>query len=119
MTGRERAAVTGRELTAEAQDAGLNRPSRSVGTRGPLHIDLLAPVTLNQVLLHIGDADHTRQVVDTLNDNSACWVTPTTWTGHPAVRISVSNWQSGRESAEATAAAFLRAHREHLSGAER
>lgn len=49
----------------------------------------------------------------------ACWVTPTTWTGHPAVRISVSNWQSGRESAEATAAAFLRAHREHLSGTER
>ncbi|MFJ1749713.1 pyridoxal phosphate-dependent decarboxylase family protein [Streptomyces sp. NPDC088116] len=87
-------------------------------TREP-GIGLLAPVTLNQVLLHIGDDDHTRQVVGTLNDNGACWVTPTTWTGHDAVRISVSNWQSGRESAEATASAFLRAHRDRLSTAER
>ncbi|MCB5912192.1 pyridoxal phosphate-dependent decarboxylase family protein [Streptomyces pinistramenti] len=75
-------------------------------------IDLLAPVTLNQVLLHIGDEQHIRAVVDSLNSSGTCWVTPTTWTGQAAVRISVTNWQSGRESAEATAAAFLRAHRE-------
>ncbi|OON78781.1 pyridoxal phosphate-dependent decarboxylase family protein [Streptomyces tsukubensis] len=75
-------------------------------------IDLLAPVTLNQVLLRIGEEDRTRRVVDTLNSGGACWVTPTTWKGQAAIRISVSNWQSGRESAEATASAFLQAYRD-------
>jgi glutamate/tyrosine decarboxylase-like PLP-dependent enzyme len=76
-------------------------------------IDLLAPVTLNQVLLRIGEEDRTRRLVDTLNSSGSCWVTPTTWNGHSAVRISVSNWQSGRETAEATASAFLQAYRDH------
>ncbi|KIF79500.1 hypothetical protein QR77_36350 [Streptomyces sp. 150FB] len=76
-------------------------------------IDLLAPVTLNQVLLRVGEEDRTRRLVDTLNSSGSCWVTPTTWNGHSAVRISVSNWQSGRETAEATAAAFLQAYRGH------
>ncbi|MFJ5113178.1 pyridoxal phosphate-dependent decarboxylase family protein [Streptomyces sp. NPDC088551] len=78
-------------------------------------VDLLAPVTLNQVLVRIGGDHHTRQVVDTLNSGGACWVTPTTWNGDSAVRISVSNWQSGHESAEATAAAFLQAHRDRAN----
>lgn len=76
-------------------------------------IDLLTAVTLNQVLLHIGEEDRTRRVVETLNSSGSCWVTPTTWDGHSAVRISVSNWQSGWESAEATAVAFLQAYRDH------
>ncbi|MFJ6182488.1 hypothetical protein [Streptomyces sp. NPDC092295] len=42
-------------------------------------------------------------------------MTPTTWNGDSAVRISVSNWQSGHESAEATAAAFLQAHRDRAN----
>lgn len=76
-------------------------------------IELLAPITLNQVLLRVGEEDRTRRVVDTLNSSGSCWVTPTTWNGDSAVRISVSNWQSGRETAEATAAAFLQAYRDH------
>ncbi|MFJ6297165.1 pyridoxal phosphate-dependent decarboxylase family protein [Streptomyces griseoviridis] len=76
-------------------------------------VELLAPVTLNQVLLHIGGEDRTQRVVDTLNSAGTCWVTPTTWNGRPAVRISVSNWQTGQESADATADAFLSAYREH------
>ncbi|MFJ2650792.1 pyridoxal phosphate-dependent decarboxylase family protein [Streptomyces sp. NPDC087420] len=78
-------------------------------------IDLLAPVTLNQALLGIGDEPTTRRIIDTLNSNGSCWVTPTTWHDQPAVRISVTNWQSGPRSAEHTAAAFLRAHRDHHS----
>ncbi|MFJ2902421.1 pyridoxal phosphate-dependent decarboxylase family protein [Streptomyces sp. NPDC087212] len=74
-------------------------------------IGLLAPVTLNQVLLRIGDEGRTRRIVDILNSSGSCWVTSTTWNGVPAIRISVSNWQSGRESAEATASAFLQAYR--------
>ncbi|MFF3641097.1 pyridoxal phosphate-dependent decarboxylase family protein [Streptomyces sp. NPDC002564] len=78
-------------------------------------IDLLAPVMLNQALLHIGDEATTRRIIDTLNHNGSCWVTPTTWHERPAVRISVSNWQSGPHSAEDTANAFLRAYRDHRS----
>ncbi|MEE1801153.1 hypothetical protein PUR57_21140 [Streptomyces sp. JV176] len=63
------------------------------------------------MLLHIGDESRTRQVVDALNSGGSCWVTSTTWNGRSAVRISVSNWQSGQESTEATAGAFLRAYR--------
>ncbi|MFJ4922818.1 pyridoxal phosphate-dependent decarboxylase family protein [Streptomyces sp. NPDC088725] len=84
-------------------------------TREP-GIRLLAPVTLNQVLLHVGDEIDTRQMVDTLNSSGSCWVTITTWHGHAAVRVSVSNWQSGSESAETTAA-FIRAHRHPTGGA--
>ncbi|MFJ9944971.1 pyridoxal-dependent decarboxylase [Streptomyces erythrochromogenes] len=63
-------------------------------------LDLLTPVTLNQVLLRIGDAHTTLRAVDTLNASGTCWVTPTTWAGQAAVRISVTDWQSGQESAD-------------------
>lgn len=74
-------------------------------------IDLLAPVRLNQVLLRIGDDAHTNRVVERLNSEGTCWVTPTQWKGRGAVRLSVCSWRTDEEATGPAVAAFLAAHR--------
>ncbi|GAB2579317.1 aminotransferase class V-fold PLP-dependent enzyme [Streptomyces capparidis] len=74
-------------------------------------IELLAPVRLNQVLVRVGDEDHTRRVVRRLNADGTCWVTPTQWQGSSAVRLSVCSWRTDPQSTEPAVAAFLATHR--------
>lgn len=74
-------------------------------------IELLVPVGLNQVLVGIGDEKHTRRVVERLNSEGACWVTPTQWKGRSAVRLSVCSWRTDREAIEPAVAAFVNTHR--------
>ncbi|MFJ4918180.1 hypothetical protein [Streptomyces sp. NPDC088726] len=76
-------------------------------------IELLAPVTPSQVLLSVSEEHRAQRVIDALSSSGSCWVTPTTWNGRSAARISLSNWRGSEESAEATAAAFLEAYRDH------
>lgn len=74
-------------------------------------VDVLVPVRLNQVLLRIGDDAHTRRVVEQVNSEGACWVTPTQWKGRGAVRLSVCSWRTDEAATEPAVAAFLAAHR--------
>jgi glutamate/tyrosine decarboxylase-like PLP-dependent enzyme len=80
-------------------------------------IRLLNEVVLNQVLVQCLPADGdesgadtlTDRVVALLQDEGTCWVGGTTWQGHRAIRISVSNWSTTEGDIDRSAAAILAA----------
>lgn len=70
---------------------------------------VLNDVVLNQVLLSFGDADRTRRVVAMVQRDGTCWVGPTVWQGHAAMRISVSSWATSDDDVERSIEAIRRA----------
>jgi glutamate/tyrosine decarboxylase-like PLP-dependent enzyme len=79
-------------------------------------VQLLVPVTLNQVLVRFRAADgdhdaHTRAVLTAVQDEGVCWPSGTTWRGQAAIRISVSNATTDVGDVEASVASMLRWHR--------
>ena len=80
-------------------------------------VQLLVPVTLNQVLVRFraaaGDDDaHTRAVLAAVQDEGVCWPSGTTWRGQAAIRISVSNATTDVDDVDASTASMLRWHRQ-------
>ena len=76
---------------------------------------ILNDVVLNQVLVRFGDGDHTRQVIERVQEDGTCWLGATEWGGEHAMRISVSNWRTTEEDVERSAAAILTAAGLHSS----
>ena len=76
---------------------------------------ILNDVVLNQVLVRFDDGDHTRQVIEHVQQDGTCWLGGTEWGGEHAMRISVSNWRTTEEDVERSAAAILAAARLHSS----
>ena len=79
-------------------------------------VEVLNDVVLNQVLVRLPAADgdhdgHTRRVVQQLQREGTCWMSGTTWRGHAAMRISVSNWKTTDEDIDRSAASILRCFR--------
>ena len=75
-------------------------------------VGVLNDVVLNQVLVRFGDDDATtRAVVAAVQADGTCWLSGTQWHGMAAMRISVSNWQTGADDAARSAEAILRAFR--------
>jgi glutamate/tyrosine decarboxylase-like PLP-dependent enzyme len=77
-------------------------------------VEVLNQVVLNQVLVRFLDpgGDHdgrTREVIRRVQADGTCWAGGTTWQGMAAMRISVSNWSTGDEDVDRSAAAMLRA----------
>jgi glutamate/tyrosine decarboxylase-like PLP-dependent enzyme len=82
-------------------------------------VAVLNEVVLNQVLVRFGDDDATtRAVVAAVQAEGTCWLSGTQWHGQAAMRISVSNWQTGAEDAARSAEAILRAFRGLRPGAK-
>jgi glutamate/tyrosine decarboxylase-like PLP-dependent enzyme len=76
-------------------------------------VEVLNDVVLNQVLVrfHAPDHDHdahTRQVIRRVWADGTCWMSPTTWQGKTAMRISVSNWSTDQADVDRSVAAILR-----------
>jgi glutamate/tyrosine decarboxylase-like PLP-dependent enzyme len=71
-------------------------------------VDVLNDVVLNQVLVRFGDDERTRAVIDRVQADGTAWMGGTTWRGHAAMRISVSNWSTTEADADRTADAILR-----------
>jgi len=71
--------------------------------------EILNEVALNQVLVSFGDAARTRQVIERVQRDGACWCGPTEWHGRTAMRISVSSWATRDDDVERSVAAILRA----------
>ena len=74
---------------------------------------VLNEVVLNQVLIaldpaHAGDdpRGRTASLIDGVQREGVCWVGPTVWQGQPAVRISVSCWQTTAEDIDRAADAI-------------
>jgi glutamate/tyrosine decarboxylase-like PLP-dependent enzyme len=85
--------------------------------QGEPGVEILNDVVLNQVLVRFqpsgpGDVDAaTREVIARVQADGTCWLGGTVWHGMAAMRISVSNWSTGEEDVDASAAAILRAWR--------
>jgi glutamate/tyrosine decarboxylase-like PLP-dependent enzyme len=71
-------------------------------------VEVLNEVVLNQVLVRFGDDEHTRRVVRRVQRDGTCWMSGTTWNGHEAMRISVSNWSTDADDVDRAVAAILR-----------
>jgi glutamate/tyrosine decarboxylase-like PLP-dependent enzyme len=74
---------------------------------------VLNDVVLNQVLVRIGDGDHTRETIARVQQDGTCWLGGTDWNGEHAMRISVSNFRTTPEDVDRSAAAVLAAARVH------
>lgn len=70
---------------------------------------VLNEVQLNQVLVSFGDAEKTRRVIQTVQEDGVCWCGGTSWQGHTAMRISVSSWATTEADVDHSLEAILRA----------
>ncbi|HWJ33544.1 MAG TPA: pyridoxal-dependent decarboxylase [Gaiellaceae bacterium] len=68
--------------------------------------EVLNSVELNQVLFRFADDARTDAVLAAVQASGEAWMSGTVWDGRPAIRISVSNWQTSEEDVERTLAAF-------------
>jgi len=68
---------------------------------------VLNDVVLNQVLVDFGGPDRTAAVVAAVQQDGTCWCGPTTWRGRPAMRISVSAWNTTEADVDRSVAAVL------------
>ncbi len=67
----------------------------------------LNDVVLNQVLVDFGGPDRTAAVVAAVQRDGTCWCGPTIWRGRPAMRISVSAWNTTAADIDRSLAAVL------------
>ena len=71
--------------------------------------EILNEVVLNQVLLRFDTDGRTERVLRAVQEGGEAWLSGTTWGGKPAIRISVSNWQTSEGDVDRALAAFARA----------
>jgi glutamate/tyrosine decarboxylase-like PLP-dependent enzyme len=72
-------------------------------------VELLNEVVLNQVLFRFDSDERTDDVLRRVQESSEVWMSGTTWDGRKAIRLSVSNWQTGDEEIALAVAAFREA----------
>jgi glutamate/tyrosine decarboxylase-like PLP-dependent enzyme len=58
-------------------------------------VHVLNEVVLNQVLFRYESDERTDEVLTRVQESGHIWLSGTTWDGRRAVRLSVSNWQTG------------------------
>lgn len=91
------------ELVERCCDAAARFAERIVKVEGA---EVLNEVVLNQVLVRFGSDDQTDEVLARVQEEGRIWVGGTTWAGRKAIRVSVSNWQTGDEEIELAVEAF-------------
>ena len=73
-------------------------------------VELLNDVVLNQVLFRFQSDERTDEVLRQVQASSRVWLSGTTWNGRKAIRVSVSNWQTGDEEIDLAVEAFADAY---------
>jgi glutamate/tyrosine decarboxylase-like PLP-dependent enzyme len=69
-------------------------------------VQLLNDVVLNQVLFRFESDEQTDDALRRVQDAGDVWMSGTTWDGHRAIRVSVSNWQTTDEEIELALESF-------------
>jgi glutamate/tyrosine decarboxylase-like PLP-dependent enzyme len=69
-------------------------------------VELLNDVVLNQVLFRFENDDRTDAVLAAVQRDGRVWMSGTQWDGRRAIRVSVSNWQTGDEETDLALDAF-------------
>ncbi len=72
-------------------------------------VRIVNEVVLNQVLVAVGDQATTKAVIDRIQTDGVLWLGGTTFHGTPALRISVSGWNTRDDDADRSADAILAA----------
>ncbi len=91
------------ELVERCCDGSARFAERIVELEG---VELLNEVVLNQVLFRFESDERTDQVLARVQENGRIWLSGTTWDGRKAIRVSVSNWQTGDEEIDLALAEF-------------
>jgi glutamate/tyrosine decarboxylase-like PLP-dependent enzyme len=97
-------------------DLAVRMAHRLAGIPG---VRILNEVVLNQVLIGIGDGAFTDDVVRRIQDEGTTWLGRTTFHGEPALRVSVSSWNTREQDVDRSAdaiAAAISAARAHGAG---
>jgi glutamate/tyrosine decarboxylase-like PLP-dependent enzyme len=68
--------------------------------------EVVNSVELNQVLFRFPDDARTEAVLAGVQESGEAWMSGTVWDGRPAIRISVSNWQTSEDDVERALTAF-------------
>ncbi|MFF3313783.1 pyridoxal phosphate-dependent decarboxylase family protein [Streptomyces sp. NPDC002952] len=103
----------GRQGLAELVDRLFTCAERFASQLAALpRLEVLAS-DLNQVLIRAIDGDTvTDQLVNQIQKDGTCWMSPSTWQGHRCIRISVCNWRTTEKdvdrSIDAIASALTR-----------
>jgi aromatic-L-amino-acid decarboxylase len=71
-----------------------------------LGAEVLNDVDLNQVLFRFPDDARTTALLARVQASGEAWMSGTSWDGRPAIRISVSNWQTTEADVDRTLAAY-------------
>jgi glutamate/tyrosine decarboxylase-like PLP-dependent enzyme len=69
-------------------------------------VELVNEVVLNQVLFRFDSDERTDAVLRLVQEDGRVWMSGTTWDGRKAIRLSVSNWQTGDEEVDLAVEAF-------------
>jgi glutamate/tyrosine decarboxylase-like PLP-dependent enzyme len=69
--------------------------------------EVLNEVVLNQVLVSFGEAEHTRAVIQRIQQDGTAWCGGTVWQGKTAMRISLSSWATTEADVDRSLEAIL------------
>jgi glutamate/tyrosine decarboxylase-like PLP-dependent enzyme len=72
-------------------------------------VELLNEVVLNQVLFRFESDERTDEILRLVQEGGRVWMSGTTWDGRKAIRLSVSNWQTGDAEIDLAVGAFAQA----------
>jgi glutamate/tyrosine decarboxylase-like PLP-dependent enzyme len=98
----------GADGIAEMVERGCDlaaRMARRLANHPGTHI--LNEVVLNQVLVQVGDAPTTKRVIERIQSDGVLWLGGTTFHGTPALRISVSGWNTREGDIDRSADAII------------
>jgi glutamate/tyrosine decarboxylase-like PLP-dependent enzyme len=94
------------ELVERCCDGASRFAERIVELEG---VELLNEVVLNQVLFRFDSDERTDEVLARVQAGGRIWLSGTTWDGRKAIRVSVSNWQTGDEEIDLAVQEFAQA----------
>src|SRR3954451_2845200 len=70
-------------------------------------VEVLNEVVLNQVLFRFDSDERTDEVLARVQAGGRIWLSGTSWDGRKAIRVSVSNWQTGDEEIDLAVQEFV------------
>jgi glutamate/tyrosine decarboxylase-like PLP-dependent enzyme len=98
----------GRSGLAELVERNCRQARRFGDALSKAGFEVLNDIVLNQVLVSFGDAETTRRVIASLQEDGTMWAGETVWQGRTAMRISVSSWMTTDEDVEKSVDAICR-----------
>lgn len=104
-------ATLGRDGLADLVERTCLLAARMANRLADAGVEILVPVSLNQVLAAFGDDATTAAVIAGVQRDGTCWMGGTNWHGRAAMRISVSDSSTTSQDIDVAADAVIRVWR--------